>query len=293
MEIIQHEQGSQSWLDWRKTKRMASEASVVTGRNPWQKPIQLARVKRGMDEVKTNFAMRRGTAYEEEARQWFQNEMGLVGMPIVLGLGDYGASLDWYSIDFDPETGEQKYAMFAEFKVPQSENSELWKSVCDGVIPEYYLDQMTQQWAVTGADEAWFCVYLPEMKEGRIIKYEYSPARWNEIQKAWDVFWEMYMIDALNPDDFERCDEAWLSAVERFRDAKNEMEAAQATMDKAKADLIELAGGKSTKGCGLSLVRIEKHGSIAYAKAVKALKLDMAQFEPFRGEATVSYRIDV
>jgi putative phage-type endonuclease len=290
MEIIKHEQGSQAWIDWRRTKRMASEASVVTGRSPWTKPIQLARQKRGLEEFKTNYAMKRGTQFESDARRWFESEMGLLGNPEVIGFGEYGASLDWISRDVS-ESGEQSNVVIAEFKVPQSENSELWRNAGAGLIPEYYVDQMTQQWAVSGAEKGYFCVYMPELGYGKIIEFKYNPDRWSEIQQAWDAFWETYMVGDL-PEEV-RTDEAWANAVTRYRDAKLLLDEAQERIDSIKDELIELANKQSAKGCGITLSRVEKSGSVKWAEIAKELKPSQELIQKYTGKSSVSFTINL
>ena len=37
-------QGSQEWLDFRRTKRMASETPIIMGVSPWQKPKDVVTV---------------------------------------------------------------------------------------------------------------------------------------------------------------------------------------------------------------------------------------------------------
>jgi hypothetical protein len=43
-------QGSQEWLDFRRTKRMASETPAIMGLSPWQKPKDILKAKRGRCE---------------------------------------------------------------------------------------------------------------------------------------------------------------------------------------------------------------------------------------------------
>ena len=92
MNVVQLKQNSPEWIEWRRNKRMASEASVVTGRNPWQKPEKLAKVKRGLEDVRMNPAMARGHKYEPAARAFFEAEMGMIGDPVVIESGDHGLS---------------------------------------------------------------------------------------------------------------------------------------------------------------------------------------------------------
>lgn len=280
MKLIDLPQGSSEWLEWRRSKRMASESSVVTGRNPWQKPIQLARVKRGLETVQVNPAMQRGHDYEPVARSWYEATTRQIGDPIVLELGDYGCSLDW---------GNSGLTRICEIKVPFSANSGLWKMANDNVVPEYYLDQICHQLAVTGAERCDFVVHLPEEQAFRLIEVEPMPARWDEIRMAWDAFWNTYMVGDLHDD--ERTDTVWMSACEAYRAAKKQYDEAELMLLTAKNELISMAEEQSAKGFGINLIRVEKEGSISYASAIKKLGVEKEFLEQFRGKPTTSYMV--
>lgn len=258
--IANFEQGSPAWVEWRRTRRMASEASVVTGRNPWQKPLQLAMVKRGLAETYMNSAMARGHQYEPEARAWLEAKLGLIGSPVVLSSGDYGASLDWWCKD-DQRT------IIGEIKIPSSPDAKLWT---EGVVPGYYMDQVQQQLAVSAAEVCYFVIYLPEAQEGKVFEIYPDPYRWDEIRQAWDVFWETYMTGELKEE--ERNDQDWFEACERFRGIKAKAETINAELEACRSELIELAGEQPTKGCGIQVIRSEGKTTTKWAEVAKELK---------------------
>ena len=277
MKILDLPQGCQEWLDWRKGKKMASEAAAACGMSPYTKPAQLARQKRGLDSVFVNSAMSRGTQYEPEARSWYEAKAGEMGNPVVVELADFGASLDWWN-------GE----MLAEFKVPSSEKAALWIEVQAGSIPLQYQYQMTQQMAVTGTDRCDFCVYLPEAKEGVILPYQFSSAMWEQIRSGWLAFWEVYMTGDL-PDEY-RSDSEWFVAASEYLSAKRKLEDAEKVVEEARNKLITLAPN-GDQGAGVQLIKATREGSIPWAKAVEKLGIDKSQFEAFRGKSTSYYTV--
>ena len=283
MKLVSLEQGSEAWLEFRKTRRNASESSVVLGINPYQKAAQLARIKRGEAKQFINSAMSRGTQYEAEARSWYECEIGLIGDGAVVEIEPYAASLDWW---------HQEKKIVTDFKVPASESSDLWQAALRGECPEHYEVQLQHQAAIVDADELYLAVYMPELADGRIIKVERSPKRWAEIQKAWDVFWETYMIPASMPDE-ERNDSDWFEVAERYRVAKMELDRAQAKMDEAKKELIDLAGDISAKGCGVQLIRSEREGSVSWSKLAKEMTIAPELIQKYTGKPSVVWSVKV
>jgi putative phage-type endonuclease len=174
---IQLVQGSQEWLDFRRTKRMASETPAIMGLSPWQKPKDILKAKKGED-AKANYAMRRGQELEPVARDVYQGVVGLL-RPAVFVAGDYGASLD--GIDLFNE-------LIVEIKCPmKGKASELWKQAENGEIPSHYAMQMQHQMMVTGIPVAHLWVF--DGKEGIAVPLNADEQKFVDILSAWDSFW--------------------------------------------------------------------------------------------------------
>lgn len=274
--IIDLPQGSPEWLAWRRGKRMASEASTVTGTNPWKKPAQLAKIKRGLAKDFTNAAMARGHTYEPEARAWLEASLGMIGDSVVLERDEYGASLDW-----------RCGSVIGEIKVPSSETSELWVS---GQITPYYMDQVQQQLWVSGAEVCYFCIYLPEQQQGKVSEIYPDPKRWSEIASHWDFFWRQWMTGEM-PED-ERNDSDWQSAVEAYKAAKVAADAADKEVETAKKFLIQLAHEQSARGFGLQLIKTSGKESYKYAEFVKSLGLEVPEKYKSVGKDSFTVKLD-
>jgi len=82
----------------------------------------------------------------------------------------------------------------------------------------------------------------------------------------------------------ERDDPEWVEAARQWLHAKAMADDYAALEKQAKAALEALAPGGAS-GAGVRLTRVERAGSIAYAKALKALAPD-ADLEPYRGKPT-------
>ena len=116
MKIVSFDQGSDSWLKWRKGGIGASDISIIMGSNPYKTPLQLWEIKCGYrEEDVVNRAMQHGINHEDVARQWLNQNLQLHLQPVCVEDDDkshFRASLDGY--DFDHET-------LVEIKCPISE----------------------------------------------------------------------------------------------------------------------------------------------------------------------------
>ena len=82
--VLKLVQGSQEWLDYRRTMRNASETPSVLGISPWMSPYQLWLVKTGRSTQAVTPAMAHGTATEPQARAAYEAETGHVMNPLVM-----------------------------------------------------------------------------------------------------------------------------------------------------------------------------------------------------------------
>lgn len=174
---VELEQGSEEWLEFRRSKRMASETPIIMGVSPWQKPKDVVKAKRG-ENAKSNYAMRRGQELEPVARDVYQGIIGVL-RPAVFVDGDYGASLD--GIDLFNE-------LVVEIKCPmKGKASELWKQAENGEIPTHYALQMQHQMMVTGIETAHLWVFDGEV--GIAVPLKSDAEVFTNIRSEWDKFW--------------------------------------------------------------------------------------------------------
>lgn len=277
MNIIELEQGSQQWLDWRQTRRMASETPAVTRRSPYQNWEGLRRVKRG-ENVKQTAAMAHGHQHEHEARLWAAAETGFLFTPVCVEDGDYAASLD----GFDELS-------IAEIKCPfKGKQSDTWILAERGLIRPDYDDQIIHQMAVSGAEVCYFTVYDAESKHGIIIERAFDADLWKKLQTQWDEFWPWHLTDDPDPATNLRTDEQWRHAASMFTAAKRQADSFVRIAEQYRADLIALAGDESAVGAGVKVTRFEKKGSIDYKAATKGIDV-----EQFRKPATFETRITI
>lgn len=154
MPIINLQQGSEDWLEYRLSRIMATDISVINLSNPFKSEIELWEEKLKMRPgSKLNDAMKRGHDLEPVAREIACKELGLDFTPIVYESDEHywaAASLDGYCED---------NKIILEIKCPK-EKTHL--ETFDQIIPMYYQDQIQWQFLTTKAKLCYYFSYRPE-----------------------------------------------------------------------------------------------------------------------------------
>ena len=158
MPVIQLEQGSDAWLKYRLNKVMATDTPVILGSNPWVTKIQRWEEKMLLrPPVELNDAMKRGTELEPIARMVVEEMLGMEFTPCVYESDKH----PWMASSLDGLSDCGKYII--ELKCPT--NPKLHFNNKEGMIPEYYLDQMQHQiLCPPDVDIVFFCTYFPDDK---------------------------------------------------------------------------------------------------------------------------------
>ena len=270
--ILKLVQGTKEWHEHRALSRNASETPAVLGVSPWQTAYQLWLVRTGRVTQEVTAAMQHGTALEGAARAAYEAKTGLVMEPLVLQEGEYSASLDGITLEGD---------LILEIKCPfRGRQSELWKAVSAGELPEHYGWQIEHQLMVAGATRAHLWVFFGT--EGILLEVAPRPERWPQIHAAWDAFMKCIVSDAPPPltdrDTLSREDRKWQSAAAAYIAAKSHADAAAGALDAANVELIALASHTSESGAGVKVSRFRKLGSIDYKKIPELKCVDLEQY---------------
>lgn len=269
-------QGSEAWLEYRRTRGGASELPALMGCSPWapRNAAELFDFKTGRRERYTNAAMRHGTTHESTARDWAEAQLQDAFEPQVLEAGRIIASLDGINLDG---------TAILELKCPpKGKASKAWKQVAQHGQPDrHYWWQVQQQLYVSGAQTAYFVVYDVTEASGIVATVAPDPQAFEALTAAWEAFFRYFDADERPPEERPRTrrDKAWMTAVEAYREAKQRLEAAKAEEVEARKALEALADGQSCRGGGISLTRYWSQGRIDYKRLVP----DDADLESARG----------
>jgi putative phage-type endonuclease len=282
--IVQLAQGSQAWLDYRRTKRNASETAAVLGESPFCTPYQLWLLKTGRADTKVTPAMQHGTEMEPAARAAYELQTGHIMQPLVLQDGAYSASLDGMTFDGD---------LIVEIKVPyKGQASALWKEAAVGLVPQHYLLQLQHQLLVSGAALAHFWVF--DGQHGLLLAVERDESAMDRIRRGWEVFQGYLDSDTPPPlteaDTVVREDDRWAAAANAFSAAKVAADSADAALTLARESLVALAQHPKECGAGVSVTRFWKQGGVAYGKVPELQGLDLSAY---RGKAREEVRVSL
>lgn len=282
--ILKLVQGSPEWHAHRARYRNASESAAVMGASPWLTPYQLWQIRTGRIEQVVTAPMRHGTEMEPKARAAYEAQTGLVMQPLVLADGDYSASLDGITLEGD---------LLLEVKSPyKGQASELWQGAVAGDVPVYYAIQIQHQLMVAGADMAHLWVF--DGSEGLLLEVARDEAVMASIRAAWDNFQPYLDRDTPPPltdkDTLNRNDPEWELAAVGYLDAKRKAEAATATLEAAREQLVTLASHPSESGAGVTVTRFWKQGNVDYKRVPQLAEVNL---DGYRGKSREEVRVTV
>jgi putative phage-type endonuclease len=183
--IIDVEQGTDDWHQWRTTGIGASDAPCIMGENPWNSSKQLFDEK--LDKIlgfsnkrrPLNAAMARGVLLEPEARATYNEEKGNITTPICIQSMRYPwmlASLDGINIDnriaVEIKCGLKNYNFVQR----------------NWMVPNYYYAQLQHILAICSFEKMDFYSFLPS-KTPILLSIERDDAYIEKLIDSEAVFW--------------------------------------------------------------------------------------------------------
>jgi putative phage-type endonuclease len=269
-EVVNLEQRSKEWFDFRKKHIGASEAPIIMKESPWKTPRQLWMEKLDLSP-KNDFkskAMQRGVDLEEEARLKYIKITGVAVLPLVAKSVEYPFMIASYDgVSHDRKT-------IVEIKCPTGdEDHDLAKQQ---QIPKKYLYQLIQQMIVLDVDSVDYFSYkdpndvalvhlrLDDVKSEvkRLIKEE---------KKFWDCWQNLEEPELITEDFVEKTDADWNVAVSEYLTAKKKLKECEELEGAARSHLIQLSDGKNCEGGGIRISKHLRKGFVDYS-AIPELK---------------------
>lgn len=158
--IIDLEQGTDNWRDFRDLHIGASECGTILGLNKYKTPYHQWKEKLGIVPKQfCNEAMQRGISLEPSARSKFEEESGILMPSMVIQSIEHEfmiASLDGINID---------EKCIIEIKCP---GIKTYQMAVEGKIPAVYTAQIQHQLSVSGFDLCYY--YCFDGEDGVTIK---------------------------------------------------------------------------------------------------------------------------
>jgi putative phage-type endonuclease len=281
------QQNTPEWLIWRRDHIGASEAAIILNLSPWKTPHKLWLEKQELrEEQPVNDAMRKGVAYEEEARQAFEKETGLSFFPRVMIHPNHHwmiASLDGMTPDGDK---------IVEIKVPGKRTLE---AAAEGIIEAHYMCQLQHQLAVTGLPFAYFWVWDHDTQMGLCLTAHRDESLIAKIIEEETKFWECLRTATPPPSALDEYivieTDEWAEAAEAWKDASAKLKFAEQQEKKAREDLTKLTDESKARGFGVRLTKMTRQGSVDMDKVCKRFSITKADLDDFRKESFEYYKI--
>lgn len=309
--IVDIQQGTDAWLDWRKDGITASDVPIILGLSPYKTPWRLWAEKVGRinpEDLSKNPNVQRGHRLEDKARQLAEARYGKILLPLC---GEY---YDWPTLkaSFD---GLCDGNIPHEFKAP---SQEVFDEVAKlgNLSPSYimYEAQTQGQCIVAGADEGRLIFYIEdENGDSSDLDFPISLTieRKEEILSAVKVFREYVKTNTPPPIDPERDvyipstgderfywesnAEAWRLNKARIATLESELKALKADNDDIRDKLVQQMGDfMQSDFNGIKVTRFEKQGIVDYKNFLKAKFPDQdltAELELFRKSSSLQSRI--
>lgn len=284
MKIVNLEQNTAEWLEWREGKATASQAPSVMGESKYfpRTPYEMYLVETGQaDKPFYSKAMQDGHKYESKALELANKAFNANYQPVLAEMENpiFTASLDGYD--------ENAKVKVLEIKTT-TENSDLWKNGLD-----IYHWQLVHQCMVAGTDKAILAIYAKDTNTLKPEPFKVKKSDVKKLQKAWIKYidcMDNMLIPELTDRDFQDGEsiDGVSALLESIDLCKQQIDEAKSVMDEYKQELIELCGNKPTKAYGKTISKVTRKGNINYRAIPELKELDLEQY---RGKSTEFWSI--
>ena len=251
---VNYRQGSQEWLDWRKTKITASEIPIILGVSKWCTPLLLWQRKIGFaSEQSDNFAMQKGRDLEPVVRDFVNKKYQFNFIPEVV----VHPELDWAAASLDGIT--DKYIL--EIKCPGLADHQKAE---EGVIPEHYYPQVQWQLFCSGLKSGYYASHYKKQTE--IFEFSIDQDYIDSIMPTVLEFYKC-MTELIEPayseNDFVQITDDAFPEVAREWKAASELAKFYKNKESFFKDkILDFTDDSNCEGCGLKIKRVDRKGSI-------------------------------
>lgn len=276
------EQRSAEWFAARRGRVTGSMVGAILGLDPnctrEEAMRRMVRSYQGLpSEFKGNIATQWGVTHEDEAREALEYNWGY---EVEKASFVVHPAIPWLGASPDGFIGNAVLEIKCPFGLRNDEEPK-FKSANDQ--PHYYA-QMQIQMLCTDVEKCYFWQWTPHGNDLQIVEVE---GEWidENLPKLEAFYQEFLMIceeplgDKLNVIDTPRA----LQMVAEYSDLQDAIAQAEERKAELLESIVEMCGGENSMFGGKKLTKVEKSGSVSYAKAIKELAPN-ADLEPWRGK---------
>jgi putative phage-type endonuclease len=284
MDLLDMEQRSAEWFAARRGRVTGSMVGAILGLDPnctrEEAMRRMVRSYQGLpSEFQGNIATQWGVTHEDEAREALEQFSGVEVKPASFVVK---FDCDWIGASPDGYIGE---GGLLEIKCPfglrNHEAPVPFKTIDQQ--PHYHA-QMQIQMFVTGRTRCFFWQWTPNDDKLDIVMFDQF---WiDENLPKLEAFYQEFLTicddeigDKLNTIDTPRA----LQMVAEYSDLQDAIAQAEERKAELLENIVEMCGGQNAIFGGKKLTKVEKAGSVSYAKAIKELAPN-ADLEPWRGK---------
>lgn len=284
------QQRSDEWFAKRVGRITGSRVGAILGLNPWQSREDVLRAMvreyhRAPSEFEGNIATNYGQAHEEEAILDFTLETGLD--VVETGFHTYD---DWAGASPDGLIGDDA---ILEVKCPYGKRNDKPPVFKAAQEQEHYWAQMQWEMLCTDRHKSYFWQWTPHGQELQMVDRD---AVWlNENIPVLRQFHAFYLSELDNPEHLEplrkevNTDDV-RKLLDEYDQLKEAQELAKERQKEVLAELVVAAKDNNALLWGRKLTKVEKAGSVSYAKAIKDLCPD-ADLDKYRGKSSSYWKL--
>ncbi len=282
MKLLNLVQGSAEWKTWRRNCIGSSDAASVMGEG-FMSPYKLYLNKLDLYDPVVNNAMRRGTEYEDFARQKFIAESKIFVEPCCVEHEDYaflGTSLDGM---------DKERTFFIEIKTGGKEVLEMAKN---GLMPKKYAIQIQHAFNVTGLDLCIYYFYDIETGDAYPIDVHRDSRYIAKLEAAEKKFWDgvLNMVPPeLTDKDYNLMEGELLELAHELAPLLSTKKTIEEREKFIRDKMISLADDKNYEGGGIRMTRIPRKGTIDYNAIPELRRVDL---ESYRKPPSVVWRLN-
>lgn len=289
VKVIDLQQNTPEWKEWRRWKIGASLAPVIMGVSPFQTKLQLWETILLEKETIPNAAMIRGASMEAKARDWLNehySDYGLRFQPACLQDDHF----PWMIASLDGWISSSYVARACEIKCPGQEAHLI---ALNGEVPAYYMPQLQHQMYVAQIDEILYVSFDGENGVVLTVKKDWDYIN-NQLIPQETSFYESLLNfkapEASDKDIVTIADPEAISDALLYENLLQEIGMLEKSAEECKARLIIAAKHGRAKIGKLKIMKIMRKGAVDYEKIPE---LKCVNLEKFRKSPVESWRVTV
>lgn len=280
------QQNTPEWLEYRRSRIGASDASAIMGESTWTSAFELWQRKLGIiPEKEQNDAMKRGIALEAVARDKLEQKFGCKFEPLVIE----NSKREWQIASLDAWCRHLRMAI--EIKCPGAKDH---ATALSGKVPDHYYAQLMHQCSTCELDRVYY--YSFDGENGVLLEVLRDDAYIEKLLAKELEFLECmrsFVAPPLTDRDYINLegDEEWVRLTNEYKRIKLMMSSYTDLEKKLRSSLEDKCKNRSCYGNGVNLTRVTKKGTLPLLEISQLAGVDLSKWEHMRSPPTVFTRI--